>query len=47
MAFGQNREIREHAQVSFDTVVDAVLLYFDDDFFAAVETGVVHLRDRG
>ena len=47
MAFGQRREIREHAQVGFDTTLDAVLLNLDDDVLAAVQTGVVHLRNRG
>jgi hypothetical protein len=47
VAFGQRREIREHAQVGFDTSLDAVLLDLDDDVLAAVQTGVVHLRDRG
>jgi hypothetical protein len=47
VAFGQGREIREHAQVGFDTTLDAVLLDLDDDVLAAVQTGVVHLRDRG
>ena len=47
MAFGQCREIREHAQVGFDPTLDAVLLNLDDDVLAAVQTGVVHLRDRG
>jgi hypothetical protein len=39
--------IREHAQVGFDPTFDAVLLNLDDDAFAAMQTGVVHLRRRG
>ena len=47
MPFGQRREIGEHVQVGLDPALEAVLLNLDDDVLAAVQAGVVHLRDRG